>query len=616
MDHQGRGRRNPLTLAPVPLPQRDRAAAVTWALSSLIALFTSPIPSNVPRGGLDPSWGFAMHAWVNGSAGDVPVTSFTYGPLGFLTVPVLWSWWTYVPALLFVLGVQVVLCRLLIARLTTWLPMWAGLLATLALAALVDVYVAETFLVTMALLAAHLMQQGVVRSRRCLAGGVVLAGLALLVKFSTGTVCLLLLAVVTYALSRRLLVMIGSVVAALGVSWVAFSLLTLRPFGFLHWLAGSRQVAQGYPAMAAEGFPHPEWHYAAGLTIALVLIAVAVVLAIRARALVPAACAGVVVLVAYLAFRQGFTRHDNEHEGSFISVATFLPLALLLGRRSRWLLAPLVLAPLVFGVVSGQRWHPVDRFRTIAHDVRGVVQPGRVTDDARATLQQALPLPEPVLDALKGHRVQVDPYNTAVLWAYGLHWGPSEVWALYSSYTPWLDDHNAASISRSAGPDRILRYAGTPAVDGRSSDLESPRYQLTEQCRWSTEVVSGLWQVLKPVANRCGAATSLGSVRFTARQQLVVPAPRHPGSIVTVRLQLDLPTSTKLWTLAFKPRTERHINLGGHWYRLVVANAGQPLVLRLPEGVPGGARSFAPLSTATLAVDLPGEAFFEEVPLS
>jgi hypothetical protein len=591
-------------------------SGVIWALSALIAVFTCPLTSNAPTGGLDPSWGFAMHAWVSGSAGDVPVTSFTYGPLGFLTVPVLWGSWTYLLALLFVLGVQVALCRLLLARFTSHVPLPAAVALTVVTAALVDVYVAESFLVTVALLAAHLLQSGVKEGRRWLAGGVVLAGLALLVKFSTGTVCLVLLTLVVLALSRRVLVAVGAVAAALAVSWVAFALLTQHPFSFLHWLTGSRQVAQGYPAMAAENIPDTSEHYAIGLAIALALVAVAVVVAVRSRAVVPAACAGVVVLVTYLAFRQGFTRHDNEHEGSFISAMTFLPLALVLSRRSRWLLVPLIAAPLVFAVSSGQRWNPADRFSTVADDVGAVFHPGPTREDARTALRQALPLPPPVLSALQGHRVQVDPYNTGLLWAYDLDWGPSEVWALYSSYTPWLDDHNAASISRSSGPERILRYGGTAAVDGRSPDLESPRYELTEQCRWSTEVVSGLWQVLKPAPNRCGAPTSLGSVRFTSRQKLVVPAPRNPGSIVTVRLQLDVPASTKLWTLAFKPRTERHINLGGRWYRLVVANAGQPLVLRLPNGVPGGARSFAPLSAATLAVDLPGEAFFEEVPLS
>jgi hypothetical protein len=320
-----------------------------------------------------------------------------------------------------------------------------------------------------------------------------------------------------------------------------------------------------------------------------------------------------VVLVSYLAFRQGFTRHDSEHEGSFLSAMMLLPLALALGRRSRWLLVPLVVAPMVLAVGWGQRYDPLDRVSAVGDHVQAALDPGPSREDARAALRENLALPPAVLQALEGHRVQVDPYNTAVLWAYGLHWGPSEVWALYSSYTPWLDDHNAASISRTSGPERILRYAGAAAVDGRVADLESPRYQLTEQCRWRTEVTEGLWQVLKPAANRCGAPVALSSVRFAARQKLVVPKPKHPGSIVTVRLVLDQAASTKLWTLAFKPRTERHLNLSGQWHRLVVANAAQPLLLTVPAGLPGGARSFAPLSTTSLAVDLPGEAFFEEV---
>ncbi|MCW2544651.1 MAG: hypothetical protein JWM40_2203, partial [Frankiales bacterium] len=139
-----------------------------WLVSLVLGLLTCPLVSNVPTGAIDPSWGFAMHAWFSGSAGHVPVTSFTYGPLGFLTVPVLWGTWTYLLALVFVLGVQVVLCRLLLARINAVAPWWVALIGTFVMAALVDVYVAETFLVTVALLAAHLLQNGVQEERRWL----------------------------------------------------------------------------------------------------------------------------------------------------------------------------------------------------------------------------------------------------------------------------------------------------------------------------------------------------------------------------------------------------------------------------------------------------------------
>lgn len=592
MDHEGRGGRN----------------AVIWA-SLLLALVTVPLGSNAPQGTLDPSWGFAMHAWVSGSHGDVPVTYFTYGPLGFLTVPVVWGTWTYVLALLFVLGVQVALCRLLLARLRRVAPLWVALVGTFLVAALVGTYVAETFTVTGVLLAAELLQRSeLARPRLWLLGGTVIAGLAVLLKFSTGVVSLLLLAVVVFAsagqtVPRRLGAAAVSVVAAVLVSWTAFGLLTGHPLAFARWLHGSREIAGGYYAMAAATYSFPR-HYVLGGLLVGTLVLTAVAVAARARRLPHVTAAALVLIVSYLAFRQGFTRDDQAHQETFVSAMMLLPFALVLGQRSRWLLVPLIALPVTYGIWESGTSRPVryDVVATASHvagHIRDAFDPGPVRRSAQADQQRMYAIPPDVLAALQGHRVQVDAYSTAAVWAYDLRWGPSAVWALYTSYTPWLDDENAASISRSTGPDRILRDTRHPTIDGRAGQLESPAYQLAELCRWRVLVTSPAWQVLAPGPDRCDPAVPRGSVRLVPGRSVAVPA-ASPGSIMTVRLRLDVDSRTRWASLLFKPRTERHLTLDDRRYRLVVANAGQPLVVT---------------GTRLLTVDLPGEAVFEEVPV-
>lgn len=577
-----------------------------WA-SLLLALITVPLGSNAPQGTLDPSWGFALHAWVSGSHGEVPVTYFTYGPLGFLTVPVLWGTWTYALALLFVLAVQVALCWVLLTRIRRIAPLWVALLVTFAVAALVDSFVAEAFTVTMALLAAELLQRGASRPRAFFAGGTVIAGLALLVKFSTGVVCLLLLAVVVAALAgpslrHRITWTVAALSGAGLTAWTAFGLLTGHPGSFWAWLHASREIAKGYPAMGVERFAGA--HYALGIGLALLLVGAAGLLALRSRRLPQVAVAAVVLLATYLAFRQGFTRDDVEHQGTFVSALMLLPFALLLGRRTRWVLVPLVALPIAYGVwesenTSISRYNVVATSGDVLGHLRDLTNPDPVRRKAHADLQRGYALPADVQAALQGHRVQVDPYQTAVVWAHDLRWGPSAVWALYTSYTPWLDDANAVSITRTSGPERILRDTQRPAIDGRFAAHESPAYQLTQLCRWHVVLTSGRWQVLAPGPSRCESAVARGSARVVAGRAVAVPA-AAPGSIMTVRLRLDLDTRTRLASLLFKPSTERHLMLDGRRYRLVVANAGQPLNVT-------GVR--------TLTVDLPGEAVFEEVPV-
>jgi hypothetical protein len=619
-----------LELAPATRPRAVVAVLGRHLLllSVLLAALTCPFASATPSFDLDFSWGFAAHAWVSGSAGDVPVTYFTYGPLGFLAVPVVWGRSTYAFALLFSLGVQVALCRLLLARLLRLVTLPVAVLVVLAVAALVDTSTPELMLIAVTLAAAELLQGGTRHPRAWLLAGTALSGLALLVKFSSGLVCLGVLVLVTALLAgpglrRRIGTAAGAGAASVLVSWVAFGAVTGHPDAFWTWVRASTEIASGYVAMAYEyydGSTTADYGYAVPLTAGLVLLAA--LLALRARALPQAGSALVLALVVYLMFREGLTRHDPVHLRIVTTALLVLPFALVLGRRTRWLLAPLVLLAFGFGVWQTHELHPGQRYDLAGNVSRlanrvGLVADARSTQDrGRRVIQDNFQVPGPVLDALRGHRVQVDPFDTGAVWAYGLRWGPASVWALYSSYTPWLDDHNAASLRAATGPDRVLRRVSTAAVDGRQPAFESPAYQLEELCRWRRVVTSGMWEVLERGPDRCGAPTRLGTARLVPGQPVVIPRPTVPGSVVTVRLLLDLPLRYRLESALFKPWTPRTVVLDGRRYRLVVRTAGQPLAVVVPatlSGVPGSPGGF---SSSTLTVDLAGTAVFEEHPVS
>lgn len=594
-------------------------------LSLLLAVLTCPFPSAVPGTLLDDSWGYAVHSWITGAAGDVPVTYFTYGPLGFLTAPAVWERWTYAAAVLFLLAVQVALCRLLLARLLRLWSLPVAAVVTLLLAALVDTYAAETLVVVGTLVAAELLQDGVRRPRVTLALSCLVSGAALLVKFSTGVVTLLLLVIVAFALARRrrLAVGVGALLGSLLVSAVLFACVTGHLGEFPTWLKSSQEIASGYVAMGLEGpgaVKVSDYLWAAPLLLGLLWLAAA--LAFRRRDLAAVAGGTVVVLTTYLSFREGFTRHDARHLEVFVSALTFLPFALLLGRRSRWLLVPLVLGAIAYGHQVSETTRFTDRYalvsnvQTLANRLHLVVDPSPAQRQGRADLRERFPLPAPVLSALRGHRVHVDPYDTGLLYGYDLRWGPTAVYAGYTSYTPWLDSRNAASLS---GLDRVLRYRGTKAIDARYALFESPRYQLALQCRWRPVVTSGLWQVLEPGPDRCATSSPLGSSSFAAGQAVTVPAARQPDGIVTVSLQLDVPLMDALEGLVFKPWPQRYLMLNGARYRLVVATAGGPLVLRLPASDPGAPErpgapdTFGPKDVRTLVLPFSGTATFTEL---
>lgn len=594
-----------------------------WGLSLLIAVLTCPFPRAVPGTLLDDSWGYAVHSWITGAAGDVPVTFFTYGPLGFLTAPAVWQRWTYAAGIAFLLLVQVALCRLLLARLLRVSPLPVALAVTVLLAALVDDYAAETLVVVATFFAAELLQEGVRRPRPTLALSCVVSGLALLVKFSAGVVTLLLLLVVTAALAgpslrRRLGFSALAGAGSLLTSWALFALVTGH-LSFPTWLRSSKEIASGYVAMGLEGPGSVRVsHYLWAAPLLLGLIGLAAVLVVRHRDRATAVIGLVVVLSAYLAFREGFTRHDLTHVAVLVSALTFLPFALVLGRRSRWLLVPLVVGAFFYGTSVthttdvGDRYALVSNVERLANRLHLVVSPGPAQAQGRADIRTHFAVPPAVLDAVRGYRVHVDSFDTAVLYGYDLRWGPAAVYAGYSSYTPWLDTHNAASLSARTAPERILRYRGSRPIDARYALFESPAYQVAIQCRWQPVITTALWQVLEPGPDRCTQRSSLGSVSFRAGEAVAVPQPRA-GGIVTVSLDLAVPLTDRLEGLVFKPWTQRYVRLDGTRWRLVVATATGPLALRLPLEGPGAPDSFARKDVSSLVLPFDGTATFTEL---
>ena len=88
-------------------------------------------------------------------------------------------------------------------------------------------------------------------------------------------------------------------------------------------------------------------------------------------------------------------------------------------------------------------------------------------------------MPQPVLDALAGKTVAIEPWEITIAWAYELDWKPLPVFQNYQDYTQKLDRLNAATAEDAEnGPQALLRQmpAGTVPGGGRpaSSNASPP----------------------------------------------------------------------------------------------------------------------------------------------
>ena len=131
-----------------------------------------------------------------------------------------------------------------------------------------------------------------------------------------------------------------------------------------------------------------------------------------------------------------------------------------------------------------------------------------------------------LVQALAGLTVAAEPWDDAVTFAYPqLRWRPEPVLQSYSAYSSYLDDLDASFLSSPRAPQRILYQA--IALDGRDPVWDPPATMAALYCHYRQLSVSGPWQVLGLVPDRCGRERVLRQAR--ARFGQVIDVPVEPG---------------------------------------------------------------------------------------
>ena len=300
-----------------------------------ITVLTWPVRAIQPSPGIDPSWQAAMHlgAKVGFLAGRDLV--FTYGPLGFLTVPGLW--WTPTAVMAFVWSVALwaalattvfVLMRRVVSRPLAALGTWA-LMALVPLSP-PEVAVLLIFLWCLACTDGAFAPS---RHRLLVSAAAVLAGMGVLVKVNGGIASLGLVLIAAWVVPpggpRSLLRVAGLAAVGLIGGWLATggSLLGLGPF-VLH----SLEIVSGYTeAMAVSTAPSVGY-----LLAAVLVMAFGVFLWIQARPdrrfhLLALSAVAVVVF-----WKHSFVRNDIHHAPGLFMLLALAPRGSRAGPSITW----------------------------------------------------------------------------------------------------------------------------------------------------------------------------------------------------------------------------------------------------------------------------------------
>jgi hypothetical protein len=205
------------------------------------------------------------------------------------------------------------------------------------------------------------------------------------------------------------------------------------------------------------------------------------------------------------------------------------------------------------------------------------------------------------LALLRGHTVDIDPWEQGVAWAYGLHWLPQPVFQDYQAYTPTLDRDNAATLASPRGPQRVLRENvpkvlpeyPTSATDGRYPAWDPPAAAIAMLCHYVPLRTTGRWQVLGRSPNRCGRPHLLTSARTSYGETVRVPA-SSKGEAVFAKIHGAGVSGLERVESFFARAHARYATVNGSkTYRLVPGTAGDGLIMSVPKGADFPGRGFS-----------------------
>jgi hypothetical protein len=566
------------------------------ALAILLAILTWPVTSITPVTGLDPSWQIGMHEAAARGLDFGSDIGFTFGPLGYLVIPQAVTGWTGVLSLAATFAVRVVTAWLLLAAARRALGslVLAVPAAYVGAALLTDIPEA---LGTLAVLVAVLLVHAPVAGRRgevlavCLG---VAAGALLLVKFNAGTMAVAVFGVAAAVQGVSWRRSLPRWAAGLAGTTLALWVLTGNGLQDLpRWGSWSMSFGSGYAGGLMFEQPGAAWQTALFLAGGAALLALA---AWNGRGgSWPVRAAGLAVLAfgLWVAFKHGFVRHDPPHVLASFAALAVLPLAI------AWRDRPTRVAAVALTVVS-----LVAFARTADVGVGDVLSPSgrpgalydqaavtvdaprrrRHMDDARAAARAQLAVDPRIIAAIGDEGVHIAPHETSVVWAYGLTWRPMPVFQSYAAYTAALDAANRRRLEGDDAPRFVLR-ADVDRIDRHTQTWESPGENLALLCRYRQRILSGPWELLERVPDRCSTPRLVATAEIEAGRELTVPRSR-PDEILYAELGWRMPLGERLRSALYRPSTLPYVRLVGEGLdltpQLPADLFGGPLVLRAP----------------------------------
>jgi hypothetical protein len=599
------------------LARLDWREPPTWLVGLLLAIVTWNVSLAAPSVGLDGSWIAGISMATHGGLHYGTEFVFSYGPLGFLALPLVFYSGFGVLSLLYLSLLYIAFCIALVWAMRRHFPSWFCLVLGFALLGLLPLVEEALIFATLASLA--LLE----REERPEWGmwvfvilGSSFAAVEALAKLSTGpAVVVVLILAVLGARPRRIQVAAFFVllVVELAALWFATgqSVGNIGPF-----VNHTIEIAGAYSTAMMRIVDVAPWK----VTLATVAAAALSLTIVIATARLPfrdrRARNFAVVLVAVTSFaiyKEGVVRADAGHLSLYFSSACILWIGLP-WRGKGWLVVGAVAIALA-GIPmrptgTTTNYGVIGNLKLAGEQLDTLFSPGRrqeLIDVGRASTKQIYALEPRIKAALTGHTVSIEPWEAAVAWTYQLRWHPLPIFQNYSAYTSTLDRLNAEAIESPEGPGRILRENPvlvfnefkTPDLDDRWSGWDPPEQARAVFCHFAPLQVNKRWEVLGRVENRCTPSRFVSSIKTSYGETVPVPSPGH-NEVVYVRIHGAGVSGFERFTNFLLHARTRHLIVNEALsFRLVPETATDGLMLLADPPLVDAEPGFSPIPGAS-----------------
>jgi hypothetical protein len=573
----------------------------TVVVSLALTVISWPVTDLVPKSGLDPSWevGLAMAFLQRLHWG--PSVDFTYGPLGFLTVPTLYFQSTAALSVTFLLASRALLFALLLRVTQPKFPgLWPILVAyVVGASAILLVDPADLLLGCILLIGLLAVSSGKPRTVWLSTAALgALAGAGLLLKFSVGLLSLWVAAVLVISATRWRSAL-GAVAVSLPASLLLIWVATGNPVGNLFpYFRMSSAVAGGFAgAMSYETGRWHEWFYAA---IVLTCLAGSLWHGLRHETWRTQLATALIYLgFTWVALKEGFVRHDH-HDLAFFGLMMIafagVPWGNLKGewfvrlhRRGPAILGGTLLLVVVIGWKAADTVaaNPLEIGRDASgfvSEVRSTLRPDSIMDSARSALAAKYDIPTSMLERLRGQTVAIEPWENTVAWVFGgFKWDPEPVLQQYSAYESSLDNLDGSFLRSASAPSRLLVQ---PTGDYRKvfSDpfFGAPSAMVARMCHYAQADFTEKWQLLVRVQDRCSQLILTKSLTVAFGQTVAVPRAPPGDAVIATFSGVGSSLAYRLEDFLLKaPAIEMQTQSAS--YRFIAATSGDLHVLRWPS---------------------------------